>query len=324
MKLAVLTVSALLGLAQAADPAHPMSGHTQNANMKFGFYNFADAATTDKKIKLIDNCQVAATAAETGNCPAGTPCHMVIDEKASGTLAFCNQKRALFTGYNREKTEDAAWCPTDGCPAWFGMAHVTLHNQAFDGTSKTAIFNTGVNYAGQAAFKKICPFLCKSSGVIKRCVTAATDCKVTAVAPATLKTDTIDKVYMWTTANEADTTLNVTSCPGCADATCPDKTLHATDKSKCKTDAECSHACNYYKFVECNSILRNVGKTEKDVGACVDPKMTAIGCKHHTNDDKCMPAAPTTSTTTTTPTGGASTAGGIAGALMAVAVALLQ
>eukprot|EP00918_Siedleckia_nematoides_P085281 GHVU01187483.1.p1 GENE.GHVU01187483.1~~GHVU01187483.1.p1 ORF type:complete len:324 (+),score=46.26 GHVU01187483.1:1-972(+) len=323
MKLAVLTVSALLGLAQAATNA--IHEQVREGPIDFGYLKLKAALDgTQLSDVASSTCEKTGVSAdESVACTESAPCELVI-RNDNNDATGCSKKRVVFTGSNRQKKEDAAWCPDDGCPAWFGMAHVKLHSQADDATAKDAIFNTGVTYAGQAAFKKICPFLCKSSGVIKRCVTAATDCKVTAVAPATLKTDTIDKVYMWTTANEADTTLNVTSCPGCADATCPDKTLHATDKSKCKTDAECSHACNYYKFVECNSILRNVGKTEKDVGACVDPKMTAIGCKHHTNDDKCMPAAPTTSTTTTTPTGGASTAGGIAGALMAVAVALLQ
>eukprot|EP00918_Siedleckia_nematoides_P076982 GHVU01168250.1.p2 GENE.GHVU01168250.1~~GHVU01168250.1.p2 ORF type:complete len:128 (-),score=30.74 GHVU01168250.1:53-379(-) len=108
--------------------------------------------------------------------------------------------------------------------------------------------------------------------------------------------------------------MNTTSCPTCTGATCDNPSAFSSDKAKCKDSTECPTACMYYKWITCKA-QHVSGKFEKDVGTCVDAEMKKIGCKHATADDKCMPAAAT---------GGASTAGGIAGALMAVAVALLH
>eukprot|EP00918_Siedleckia_nematoides_P015123 GHVU01032768.1.p1 GENE.GHVU01032768.1~~GHVU01032768.1.p1 ORF type:complete len:313 (+),score=49.33 GHVU01032768.1:81-1019(+) len=312
MKLAVLTVSVLLGLAQAADPI-PIHEQGQ-IKEKFGYIKFSDA--NGKLDPAVGSDCTANTGAsdEDKNCVANDPCELV---KRTVTDS-CATKRWVFTGYNRQKKEEAAWCPADGCPAWFGMAHVKINSMPKSG-DMTTLLTDGINYAGQSSFKTICPYMCYDKAAtdgtkaFKRCVKVASDCKSTfAAAASTTKTDIIDDVYQMS-AKTSTADLNITSCPGCTAATCTDVAEWHNNKSKCKNNDECVYACQNYKWIHCNGHLRDSSKTEIDVGKCVDEEMKKIGCKHANFDDKCMPA-----------TGGASTAGGIAGALMAVAVALLH
>eukprot|EP00918_Siedleckia_nematoides_P106776 GHVU01232939.1.p1 GENE.GHVU01232939.1~~GHVU01232939.1.p1 ORF type:complete len:146 (-),score=27.67 GHVU01232939.1:98-496(-) len=130
---------------------------------------------------------------------------------------------------------------------------------------------------------------------------------------ATVKTD-VAKNFNLMTVKTAGDDMNTTSCPTCTGATCDDTTAYTSDKSKCKDNAECVTACMFYKWISCKAVLDAADKLETDVGKCVDTEMNKIGCTHAAADNTCMPAA----------AGGAVTAGGIAGALMAVAVALLH
>eukprot|EP00918_Siedleckia_nematoides_P076997 GHVU01168273.1.p1 GENE.GHVU01168273.1~~GHVU01168273.1.p1 ORF type:complete len:231 (-),score=44.39 GHVU01168273.1:29-634(-) len=201
------------------------------------------------------------------------------------------------------------------------MSHVKINNKGGDTTKDSNIFAASVSYAGEKALTVTCPVMCfdkdpsQAGAVFKRCVNAEVDCKTGQTKLATtLKTDFAKNFHLMAVKAAGDE-MNTTSCPTCTGATCDNTAAYTNDKSKCKDNAECQTACMYYKWIHCKGVLDAADKKESDVGKCVDTEMNKIGCTHPTADNKCMPAAAT---------GGASTAGGIAGALMAVAVALLH